>query len=101
MNYTIIKKQLNTKAMKKRIQLIGGLLIGVAIGAAVGMLMAPYSGKKSRNMLVKKSKNFGKQLGGVVQDSVEGIKETYNKKIDEYADRGISSINTVKEKAKV
>ncbi len=101
MNYTIIKEQLNTKAMKKRIQLIGGLLIGVAIGAAVGMLMAPYNGKKSRNMLVKKSKKFGKQLGDVVQDSVESVKETYNKKIDEYADRGISSINTAKEKVKV
>ena len=101
MKHTIIEEQLNKKAMKKRIQLIGGLLIGVAIGAAVGMLMAPYSGKKSRNMLVKKSKNFGKQLGGVVQDSVESIKGTYNKKIDEYADSGVSSINTAKEKAKL
>jgi len=87
--------------MKNRLQIIGGLLIGVALGTAAGILMAPTSGSKTRNMLMKKSRKLGKEFGNVMRDSIGDIKDNYNRKVEEYASGGVSSINTLREKMKV
>lgn len=87
--------------MKKRIQMIGGLLLGVAIGTAVGILIAPSSGKKTRDTISKKSRKLGREFNTMVSDSVGKVKEGYNRKVDEYADAGVKSFNTLKEKIKV
>ncbi len=83
--------------MKDNIKAIGGLLLGVTLGAAAGLLMAPASGRKTRNMLKKKSRKIGKEFG----DALLEMKAGYNRKIDEYGSDGMNSIKSLKEKLKV
>lgn len=83
--------------MKNSIKTIGGLLLGVTLGTAAGILMAPASGKKTRKMLMKKSKRMGKEVGEAVRE----IKDGYNRKVDEYGVDGMNSIKSLKEKLKL
>jgi len=41
---------------------VGALLIGVGVGAGVGLLIAPASGEKTRADIAKKVSEFGKKL---------------------------------------
>ena len=45
-------------AKKKSSSMLGGALIGAALGVAAGMLLAPASGKKTRGDIGKKSAEF-------------------------------------------
>ncbi|HEX5170170.1 MAG TPA: YtxH domain-containing protein [Cyclobacteriaceae bacterium] len=87
--------------MKRKIQMIGGLLVGVALGTAAGILMAPSSGRKTRRILLKKSKKIGNEFENAMRDSIGQIKSNYNKKVEEFGVDGINSIKSLKEKIKI
>lgn len=86
--------------MNSTTKIIGGFLAGAALGVATGLLMAPDSGKRTRKKIMDKSKEVGDQVAKSVAKTLEGVKSTYNQKVDEFANTGKSSIDTVREKVK-
>jgi len=68
-------KQLKQKKMEKTNvtgKVIGGILIGTVIGAALGILFAPMDGTKTRNKIATGAK-------GMADDLVKKIKSTTDK----------------------
>ena len=57
--------------------LIGGLLAGAAIGVAIGILLAPESGEKTRKSLLKASGKFAND----VKETVAGSLSTGTRRI--------------------
>lgn len=82
-------------------KVIGGLLVGAAIGVAAGLLLAPYSGAKARRKLVKGGMKVKKNVASYVEDSIDGLRTQFNDKIETIARRGKEAINGVSEKVKM
>ncbi len=87
--------------MNTTFKVIGGFLAGTAIGLAAGVLLAPESGKRTRKRVVDESIKFKDQLADSVIKSLDSVKSTYNRKVDEYAKTGKSSVDNLKESMKV
>ena len=62
---------------------IGGLLLGGAIGAVLGILFAPRSGKETRQMLKESAQSLPEDLG----ELAERAQETAQRTIDEAVQR--------------
>jgi gas vesicle protein len=75
--------------MKTKITTLGYLIGGIALGTIMGILMAPYSGKETRDKLKRN-----------LDDSVDEIKNKFKSKVDELADEGINTINSSKDRIK-
>ncbi len=63
-------------------KLVTGVIIGAAVGAALGILFAPDSGKETRKKIAKKGTDLGdtvrnkfNELGEVLQEKYESIKK--------------------------
>jgi len=81
--------------------LIGGMILGAALGVAAGLLLAPVSGEKTRKRLLKGSEKLKNTVKNYVETSVNGLRDQFNEKIDQFAKRGKETINHVSEKVKV
>lgn len=81
--------------------LIGGFLAGAAIGVAAGILMAPYSGERTRKKLVKGGLRAKKNVMSYVESSLDEIRDQFNEKIDSIAKRGREVVNHASEKVKI
>ncbi len=81
--------------------LIGGLLAGAAIGVAIGILLAPSSGKQTRGDLASGSRKLTDSLKGTVEDSIESLKGKFNYGVDEAVKRGKDTANNLGDKIKV
>jgi gas vesicle protein len=80
--------------------LIGGLLAGAAIGVAIGMLLAPDSGERTRGKIAKGSRKLTDGVKGSVEDSIESLKHRFNSGIDELARKGKDVLNTANDRLK-
>ncbi len=60
-----------------------GALAGVAIGAIVGVLMAPDKGSETRRKLAQK----GSDLTGGLKEKYSGLKDKYNTMVDDVTDK--------------
>jgi gas vesicle protein len=74
-----------------------GVLAGAAVGFLTGILLAPDSGKKTREKLIGKSKD----LRNKVTDSLDDVKMAYNRKVDAFADQSKSRVESIKNGLKV
>jgi gas vesicle protein len=74
-----------------------GILSGLAIGVATGILIAPSSGRKTRKKLIGKSKELTDRMA----ESLEDVKKAYNKKVEAYAGEGKHGIDSLKNTLKV
>lgn len=74
-----------------------GVLTGAAVGLLTGILLAPDSGKRTREKLVGKSKD----LRNKVTDSLDDVKMAYNRKVDVFANQSKSGIESIKNGLKV
>ena len=57
-------------------KLLAGLAIGTAIGAVVGLLYAPESGKDTRKKLKKEADKYKKELDKYANDFSDKAKQT-------------------------
>ena len=78
-------------------QVMVGVLTGAAVGLLTGILLAPDSGKRTREKLVGKSKD----LRNKVTDSLDDVKMAYNRKVDVFANQSKSGIESIKNGLKV
>ena len=81
-------------------KIIGGFIVGAAVGAAAGVLLAPQSGRKTRQKISDESRRMTDQLSNAMSRSLESAKDVYNRKLDEYAKNGKLTIENLKEKVK-
>ena len=82
-------------------KLIGGLLAGAAIGVAIGILLAPRSGKETLYKVAKGSKRLASDLRSTVDGSIESLKTQFNNGVDETARRGKEVLTNASERIKV
>jgi len=72
-----------------------GLLCGVAVGAALGLLFAPKAGSELRNQLADSTERFRRRAG-------EAASEAYNQAsstVDDLVDKGRSAVRRGRQKA--
>jgi gas vesicle protein len=81
--------------------LIGGLLAGAVVGVAVGLLLAPDSGTKTRDLLIKGSRKLTDNLKGSAKDSIQFLKDSFNSVLDEVATKAKDTITIAKDQAKI
>ena len=79
--------------------LIGGFIVGAALGAAAGLLLAPTSGEKTRRNLVKGSQKVKKSVVDYVEGSIESLRSQINKRIDQVTGRAKDTVNYAADKA--
>jgi gas vesicle protein len=73
--------------------LMGGLIVGAALGAAAGLLLAPASGDKTRRKLATGSKKVKKNVIDYVESSIEGLRTQVNKRIDQVTGKAKETVN--------
>ena len=76
-----------------------GILVGLAVGAVVGLLLAPESGKKTRKKISSESDSFFKDLQDQLQTGLENIKNQYNDYVDTAASKTQDAVKQAKRKA--
>ena len=76
-----------------------GILVGLAVGAVVGLLLAPESGKKTRKKITSESDSFFKDLQDQLQTGLENIKDQYNDYVDTAASKTQDAVKQAKRKA--
>ncbi|MHA4806694.1 YtxH domain-containing protein [Flavitalea flava] len=55
-------------------KLLGGLLLGVAVGALAGILLAPKKGVATRKKIIKKSRKYAKGVKDKIHDLSDSVK---------------------------
>lgn len=76
-----------------------GILVGLAVGAVVGLLLAPESGKKTRKKISSESDSFFKDLQDQLQTGLENIKSQYNDYVDSAESKTKDAVKQVKRRA--
>lgn len=77
-----------------------GILVGLAIGAVVGILLAPDNGKKTRQKLSSDSDSFFKDLQDQLQSGLNNIRSQYNDYVDSASAKAQDAAAQAKRRAK-
>jgi gas vesicle protein len=80
---------------------IGLVLAAGGIGVAIGILLAPASGKETKAKLLEGTRKLANNLSGYVEDSIGSLKGKFNSGVDEIARKGKETINSASEQVKV
>jgi gas vesicle protein len=87
--------------MKDSKNLIGGLIAGTAMGIAIGMLLAPTSGNETRKKIADGSVKLKDDVMTSVDESIESLRNQFNKRADMLAKGGKDLVNHASDKAKL
>ncbi len=82
--------------MKKSGNVIGALLLGAAVGAALGILLAPDKGSETRKKIAGGAKDFTDDLKKKAKEAADKFKS----KADEASDYAEGKLDEYKNKAK-
>ncbi|CCH55485.1 hypothetical protein BN8_04744 [Fibrisoma limi BUZ 3] len=77
-----------------------GILVGLAMGAVIGVLLAPQSGRKTRKRISSESDSLFKDLQDQLQSGLENIKKQYNDYVDTAASRSQEIVSRVERRTK-
>ncbi len=78
-----------------------GLLAGAAIGVAIGVLLAPSSGKETRRNIKLGSRRLADSLSGSVKDTYETLNHKFSNGIGEFVRHGEELAGMTNEKSKL
>ena len=70
---------------------LGGFLIGGAVGALVGLLLAPQSGEETREMLGDKAKDIKQKAEGTVKE----IQSRADEIVEDLQNKGDAIVNKI------
>jgi gas vesicle protein len=79
--------------------LIGGFIVGAALGAAAGLLLAPTSVVKTRRKLVNNGMKVKKSVVDYVESSIDTLRSQINRKIDQATGRAKDTVNYAADRA--
>lgn len=79
--------------MNTKTKVIGGFLLGTAIGAATGLLLAPSSGRKTRKKIKNESKLMADEVISKANESLKTAKKAFDQKLDAYMKKGKSTVD--------
>jgi gas vesicle protein len=77
-----------------------GIIIGLAAGALLGLLLAPQSGKKTRDMFSHDSEDFFTDLQDQLQAGLDKIRDQYNDRLEMGVSKAKDLAGDVQRKAK-
>ena len=78
-------------------KVLTGVLVGASVGIIAGILIAPDSGKRTREKIAGKTKD----LKNLMVDSMDDVKKAYNREIESLMNNGKSGIDSMKNALKV
>ena len=65
-----------------KLKIFAGFLLGVATGAAAGILLAPDNGKNTRKKIVGEMDHLKDQLMDEAENKISMLKDKYNQKVE-------------------
>lgn len=63
-----------------------GMIAGIAVGAAMGVLLAPHKGKVTRRNIRRKGEDIVGDVSDTINESIGEFSETITRKIDKFKD---------------
>lgn len=81
--------------MKKEVKILSGLLLGIAAGAATGILLAPSSGKRTRKRIKKTANRMVEDAKDAVTGRVDQAVADINDSLDKYTPKRKSSMANI------
>lgn len=81
-------------------KIIIGIITSLAVGAALGVLLAPKKGSKTRKKIFKKGENMTEDLEEKFHTLIAGVKDKYESLEHEAADVAKSGTAKTKKKLK-
>lgn len=84
--------------MNDTAKIITGVVAGVAAGAITAVLMAPDSGKNTRQKLVDGTRSLVDDLKDEVDTKASSAKESYNESLEKAANSTKNGVDKAKEK---
>ncbi len=81
--------------MDTKTKVVGGFLLGAALGAAAGILMAPQSGRRTRRKIKAESKRLTEDMMDTAKELLIDAKLDYQKKLGKLKKGGKKSIERI------
>lgn len=82
-------------------RIITSLLIGLVSGLIGGILIAPKSGKKTRDEILNEMESMRDKMADEYNRSLKHMKTSYNNGLRDYSKRGKKALDQVQKSMKV